>query len=262
MHTEIGNDQPAIFITGAASGIGRATAEYFAEKNWFVGACDINEDSLASLAAEIGPDKGHFARLDVTDRVAVAETLATFVEASGDRLDILFNNAGIDAKGSFEEMEWDRIMAVVDVNFIAGLGLIHTAIPHLRKTKGSLCMSTCSASATFGAGGMAVYSATKHAIKGLTEALATELAPHGVRVSDVLPGIIETGMLPDEVKAMLPKEGMWRMMPARAVAETLWAAYQGDKVHYYVPNELIDYDLEATRTPEAIRDRRAAGQPF
>jgi short-subunit dehydrogenase len=139
------------------------------------------------------------------------------------------------------------------------MSLIHAAAPLLRATAGSLCLSTASASAIFGTANMAVYSATKHAIKGLTEALAVEFAADGVRAADILPGIIDTGMLDPKHKASLPKEGMLRVLSAEAIAEVVWAAYHGDKLHWYAPEELADYDVEVTRRPEAARDRRMAG---
>jgi NAD(P)-dependent dehydrogenase (short-subunit alcohol dehydrogenase family) len=254
--------QRAIFITGAASGIGRATAELFASRGWFVGGFDVNRNALAALSEKLGPGAGLFRPLDVTDRAAVLAAVEEFGRATGGKLDLLFNNAGIDAKGPFAEMSWEKIVAVVNVNLLAGMSLIHAAISLLRATPNSLCFSTSSASAIFGTAGLAVYSATKHAVKGLTEALSVELAAHGVRAADVLPGIIETGMLPAESKAIFPKQGMWRVMPASAVAETVFAAYESKKLHWYVPEELADYDVQITREPEATRDGRLAGGLF
>lgn len=252
----------SIFITGAASGIGRATADYFAGQGWFVGAYDVNKDGLASLKDDLGGDNGLFSALDVTDRSAVQAAVDQFGAATGDKMDILYNNAGIIADGMFAEQSWTTVMAVLNVNLIGGLSLIHAAIPLLKATPGSLCMSTSSASATFGSPGRAIYSATKHAIKGFTEAISVELSVHGVRAADVLPGIIDTGMMTDELRGILPKEGMWRLMPPRAVAEAVMAAYDGKKLHHYVPEDLFDYDKEATLTPEVVRDRRAAGGLF
>ena len=249
----------SILITGAASGIGRATARLFARKGWFVGCLDLNAAALDELRNELGADSGLFRRLDVTDRPALLEVIGEFAAATGGMLDLLFNNAGIDAKGRFEAMAWEKVVAVVNVNLLAGLSLIHAAVPLLKATSGSLCLSTSSASAIFGTADLAVYSATKHAVKGLTEALSVEFADHGVRAADILPGIIDTGMLPDRQKALLPKEGMLRVLPAEAIADAVWAAYQGAKVHWYVPSELADYDVEVTKRPEAARDRRIAG---
>jgi len=197
----------------------------------------------------------------VTDRPALLAAIAEFGKAGGDRLDVLFNNAGVDAKGPFASMAWERVVALVEVNLLGALSLIHASIPMLTATEGSLCLSTASASAIFGTANMAVYSATKHAIKGLTEALAVELAPSGVRAADILPGIIKTGMVPAADKARLPAQGPWRMLPAEAVAEVAWAAYSGDRLHWYVPAELAAYDVEVTQAPERARDRRIAGAP-
>jgi NAD(P)-dependent dehydrogenase (short-subunit alcohol dehydrogenase family) len=250
----------AILVTGAASGIGRASVRLFARKGWFVGCLDVNAGALDALQAEVGAADGFFRALDVTDRPALLAALDAFAATTGGTLDLLLNNAGIDAKGRFEAMSWERIVHVVDVNLVAGLSLIHAALPMLMATPGSLCLTTASASAIFGAADMAVYSATKHALKGLTEALAVEFAAHGVRAADLLPGIIDTGMLADVDKARLPKEGPWRLLPAEAVADAAWAAWEGDKLHWYVPPELAAYDVEVTQRPERARDRRIAGK--
>ena len=101
---------------------------------------------------------------------------------------------------------------------------------------------------------MAVYSATKHGVRGLTEALSVELSGSGVRAADLLPGIIDTGMLTAADKAALPTEGMWRVMPPEAVAEAAWEAYHGDKIHWFIPPELAELDRQSTAAPEAVRD--------
>lgn len=253
--------QRAILISGAGSGIGRATARLFAAKGWRVGALDRDAAALGALAAELG-DLGWTRAVDVTDRAALQAAVAGFGEASGGRLDLLLNNAGIDAKGPFAEMAWETIETVVRVNLLGGMSLIHAALPLLKATPGSLCLSTASASAIYGQQGMAVYSATKHGVRGLTEALGVELAASGVRAADLIPGIIDTGMLAPEAKAMLPAEGPFRVVAPEAVAGAVWQAWEGDRVHWFVPADLAPLDVEARARPEAIRDRRIAGSPF
>jgi len=249
----------SILITGAASGIGLATARRFSREGWFVGAIDVNADALEALGNELASARSFVRAVDVTDRAALLAAVDAFAARTGGHLDLLFANAGIDAKGRFDETPWERVMAVVGVNLVGALSLIHATLPLLKATPGSLCLATASASAIFGTANMAVYSATKHAIKGFTEALAVELAPTEVRAADVLPGIIDTGMLDSAQKAALPKTGMLRVLSADAVAEVVLAAYRGDKLHWYVPEELAAYDVEVTTRPEAARDRRIVG---
>ena len=249
-------DQRSIFITGAASGIGRAAAVLFAERGWLVGAADRDEAGLAALA-ETSPSIVPLT-LDVANRDAVVAAFATFGEHTGGTLDCLLSNAGIDAKGPFGDMAWDRVRQVVEVNLLGAMSVIHAALPLLRATSGSLCLSTASGSAIFGVGGMAAYSATKHGVRGLTEALSVELAGTGVRAADLLPGIIDTGMLSAADKAALPSEGMWRVMPAEAVAEAAWQAYHGEALHWFIPPELVELDRQSTAAPEAVRDALVA----
>ncbi len=91
-------------------------------------------------------------------------------------------------------------------------------------------------------------------MKGLTEALSVELAVHDIRVADVLPGLVDTGMMPDGHKESLPKEGMWRVMPAEAVADVVWAAYHDTRLHWYVPEELEAREREVVENPDKARD--------
>ncbi|SEJ58281.1 NADP-dependent 3-hydroxy acid dehydrogenase YdfG [Sphingomonas sp. OV641] len=258
----VANGRKAIFITGAASGMGLETARLFARQGWFIGGVDVNEVGLAALEQELGAENCLVQRLDVTDRDAYAAALDRFAASSGGRLDILYNNAGIGRGGPFADQPWADVLAVVNVNFIGVLTGIHLAIPLLKATPESMCFTTSSSSATYGMPMIAVYSATKHAVKGLTEALAIELKPYGVRVADVLPALIDTPILPDGAAAAAPKSGVFRAIPPREVAETVWEAYHSDRLHWYVPRELVALDHMATLHPEQTRDEMAEGRLF
>ena len=242
----------AIFITGAASGIGRATAALFAERGWFVGAADVDEAGLASLAAEAAP--AAVIRLDVTDREAYATALRGFADQAGGRLDILFNNAGIIASAPLDQAPWEAVERLLRINLFGAMIGTPAALPLLKATQGSLVFSTCSASAVFGSANLAAYSASKQAIKGMTEALAIELKAHGVRAADVLPGIVDTAMLPPEMRPLLPPAGPWRLVNPREVAEVVWQAYGTDRIHWYVPEELKELHVRAVSEPEQARD--------
>ncbi len=250
-------DQKSIFVTGAASGIGRATATLFARNGWFVGAFDRDRAGLDALAAEIGPEAGLFAVLDVSDRSAFAGAVDAFGAATGGTLDLLFNNAGIGISGLFDELAWDDVMKIVNVNFLGVMIGIQAAMKLLRATPNALCLTTSSSSAIWGTGGIAVYSATKHAVRGLTEALSVELQRYGLRAADLLPGLIDTPILPDSMRAMAPPDGMWRLVPPAEVAEAVWSAYHSNQLHWYVPAELKDFAREVVEDPERVRDERA-----
>lgn len=252
----------SIFITGAASGIGRATAKLFHEKGWFVGAFDLNAEGLATLQQEIGSENCFARQLNVTDKADYDKAVAAFGAVSDGKLDLLFNNAGTAAGGLFDTVAIEDSLRVVQVNFIGVLNGIYAALPLLKATKNSLCFSTSSSSATYGMPGIAVYSATKHAVKGLTEALSIEFRAYGVRVADVLPGLIDTAILPPGTAANAPKEGMFRAIQPIEVAKAVWEAYGSDQLHWFVPPEIGDLDRASALAPEATRDQIASMGPL
>lgn len=261
----------SIFITGAASGMGRETAKLFHAKGWFVGAYDINVDGLRTLEQEIGADNCIISRLDVTKKEDFDAAVKAFGEETGGKMDMLHSNAGIGESGWFEDIPFEAAMRVVQINFIGVIASIYAGLPLLKSTKNSLVFITSSSSATYGMPRIAVYSATKHGVKGLTEALSVEFKRHGVRVADVLPGLIDTAILrntpnrtedrakptEDEFYAAAPKKGMFRLMPASSVAECAWEAYHSDKLHWYVPKEIRRIDVIKALAPSFIRNQIA-----
>ena len=249
----------SIFVTGAASGIGYQTALLFAGKGWFVGGHDVNTEGLKALGEALGSANCLTRKLDVTDREDYRQALAEFAEATGGTLDVLYNNAGIGGGGLFADLPFETVLAVVNTNLIGVLIGIHEGIKYLRQTPGSMCFTTSSSSATFGMPGIATYSATKHAVKGLTEALSVEFKAYGVKVADVLPGLIDTPIIGPGTAAAAPKTGMFRAMPPVEVAKVVWEAYHSDKLHWYVPPEVHELDKAATLEPEAVRDRFLGG---
>ncbi|OBF73897.1 short-chain dehydrogenase [Mycobacterium sp. 852002-51613_SCH5001154] len=260
----------SIFITGAGSGMGREGAKLFHAKGWRVGAVDRNGDGLATLREELGGDRFWTRQVDVTDRAALEGALADFCAGNSDGgLDMMWNNAGIGESGWFEDVPYEAAMRVVDINYKAVLTGAYASLPYLKKTPGSLMFSTSSSSGTYGMPRLAVYSSTKHAVKGLTEALSVEWHRHGVRVADVLPGLIDTAILTtttnhsndggaprtaDELRATAPKKGLFRLMPASSVAEAAWQAYHNPKrLHWYVPKSIRLIDFFKGLSPELVR---------
>ena len=216
-------DTKAIFITGGAGGMGLATGQRFAEAGWRVGLFDLDAAALAAAKAAMGSEAVMTGVLDVTDADAFSEAVKLFSAWSGDRMDILFNNAGIAPGGLLEEMSDATIRAVIEVNVFGVINGIRAALPLLKSTDNALCISTSSSVATFGHAMRAVYTASKFAVKGLTEALSLELE-------------------------------QYRLMPASAIADAVWAAYHNsDPIHFYVPEEVGDTDRVKATDIQAAR---------
>ncbi|WP_342659701.1 3-phenylpropionate-dihydrodiol/cinnamic acid-dihydrodiol dehydrogenase [Rhodococcus ruber] len=186
-------NSPTAFVTGAAAGIGRATALLLARRGYRVAAVDVDAAGLEALAAE---QPGIVtAVLDVTDAAGWERTLKAFC-ADG-TLDLLVNNAGVLASGPFETTALARHRQMVDVNVAGTITGCHSAFEYLRRTPGAQVVNLCSASALYGQPELATYSATKFAVRGLTEALDLEWAPHDIRVVAMWPLFVETAMTRD-----------------------------------------------------------------
>ena len=241
-----------IFITGAASGIGRATALFFAARGWFVGGFDANAEGLKRLADDLG-ERGIVGELDVRDRAAFGLAAEHFGAITNGHLDLLLNNAGVGlAGGPFEKTRFEDVVTAVEINLLGVLAGIHACADLLKATQNSLCFNICSASAIFGLPNIAVYSAAKSAVRGLTEALSLEFRPYGVRVADALPGLVDTSLISPQM-AQSKHDGPFRVIAADRIAETIWAAYESDRLHWYVPDDLRQLAIDAATDPEAMR---------
>ena len=222
----------AAFITGAASGIGAATARRFARAGWLVGLWDIDEKGAVRLAAEIGSDKSVAGALDVRDPEAWAKAAERFGAAAGGRMDVLVNNAGVLAVGPFEDLPSERVRALVEVNLMGPIHGIRASLPLLRATKGARIVNLASLTALRAIEGAAVYGATKHAVRGLSHALRAELKPAGVAVTVVYPTFVETPMMAPGaggVDAALRERlaiGGFKFYPPETIAEAIWKAVE------------------------------------
>ena len=185
-------DKVAI-ITGAATGIGRATAVLFAREGASVVVADINEDDAQRTVADI-EDKGGSARFVQTD-VSEAEGVQALMERSAEEMggiDVIVNNAGAQRSGAvteFEESEWDLLMRVNPRSCFLGAKY---GVPYLRERGGGSIVNVSSLAGLKGGPGMTAYSASKGAIIAFTRALAEELAPDNIRANSVCPGWIDT----------------------------------------------------------------------
>jgi NAD(P)-dependent dehydrogenase (short-subunit alcohol dehydrogenase family) len=221
-----------IFITGAASGIGRATALRFAREGWRVGAFDLDLHGLESLRGEIGAGNCLISRLDVTDPADFSRAISAFSDWTLGRMDVLFNSAGVLFQGFFASLPLEAHLKTIEVNFKGVVVGIQAAIPLLRNTPGACILTMSSASAVFGTPDHAVYSATKFAVRALTEALSIELAPSGIRVVDLMPSFVATPMLSDQREPSRLMTSMGINHRPEDIADWAWKAVHGRKLHW------------------------------
>ncbi|WP_374590482.1 SDR family oxidoreductase [Aquabacterium sp.] len=217
----------SVFITGAAAGIGRAIAERFAKAGWFVGIYDVDEAAVQALAQQLGAGNCHAGRLDVSSAPDWGPQLEAFWQAAGQRLDVLVNNAGIAVTSPFAEADLARHHRLIDINIKGVVNGCYAALPYLKCTPGARVVNLCSASALHGQPQLATYSASKAAVRSLTEALDIEWQAHGIRVVDVLPLFVNTAMVRDDVSKMKTVQTLGVRLSADDVARTVWKLAQG-----------------------------------
>lgn len=260
-----------IFITGAASGIGRATAQRFAQGGWFVGIADIDEAGMAGTAALLPAGQSSCHLLDVRDRAAWDAALADCAKAAGGRIDVVFNNAGIPIGGALMYATTAEIERVLDINLKGVIFGAQAAHPWLLASgPGSVLLNTASAAGIYGTPGASVYSTTKFGVRALTESLDGEWTADGIRVRSLMPGFIETPLLDhapnrasnEDIRASVLGAGL-EITPVKDVAEAAWAAVHGDKLHTLVGKTARRMAFVSRWMPAVLRKQmRTAARPL
>ncbi|MBU3688132.1 MAG: 3-oxoacyl-ACP reductase [Acidimicrobiales bacterium mtb01] len=211
-------------VTGAASGMGRATAHLFADEGAKVAVVDLGSDRVEAVVSEIerthGSGRARGFALDVTDRGALA-SMVDSVLADWGRIDCLVNNAGVSMVSSLLQDDdsfgeaWRRTL---DVNLSAYVHLARLVVPVMKESGFGRIVNVASTESIVATGGLAAYSASKAGVTGLTRSMAVELGRFGITVNCVCPGPINTGMtsgIPGEAKDVYAK----RKVPLRRYGE-------------------------------------------
>ena len=187
-----------VLVTGTSKGIGYTTALTLARAGHSVYATLRNPARAQELAAEFAQLNLpiHVSVMDVDSDDSVVNTIADLYNSAGD-IDVLVNNAGIAHDGAIEELSMADIRATMETNYFGAVRCIKAVIPHMRKRRSGLIVSVTSVAGRVATSPLGVYSASKHALEALSDALAQEMKAFNVRVAVVEPGIIDTPMARD-----------------------------------------------------------------
>ena len=210
-------DDKVALITGAARGQGAAEARLFAGEGARVYLSDVLDDEGAATAADIGAAASYH-HLDVTDEDAWIDLVEEIIEAEG-RLDVLVNNAGIFRVMPTVLTSEAEYRQIIDVNQVGTFLGMKTMIPPMVEAQAGSIVNISSVAGLQGAAGTLAYAASKWAVRGMTKVAAKEVAPFGVRVNSVHPGIIDTPMMSDATVEGAVLDRIVRAIPMGHVAQ-------------------------------------------
>ncbi len=257
------SEQSSIFITGGASGLGREVARFFAAKGWFVGLADIDAKGMAQTAAMLPAGMSSQHMLDVADRDQWRDAVSAFGAQTDGRMDVMFNNAGIGSGGPIQDMVNADIDRMIAINFTGVINGARACFDMLNATPGSCLLNTSSAAGIYGSAGLSVYSGTKFAVRGMTEAWDIEWAPHGIKVRSLMPGFIDTNIISvvaegsnQSGKQKLEAAGI-EVSPVEIIGQAAWDAIHGKKVHTTVNKTAKQLAFMARWFPGLLRKRMA-----
>jgi NAD(P)-dependent dehydrogenase (short-subunit alcohol dehydrogenase family) len=191
-------------ITGCSSGLGRALCQRVLERGERV-VCTARDVSKLAAFVKQFPGQAIALPLDITDPENVKTTVAEAIARTGG-VDVLVNNAGYGLVGALEEVDEETVKKAFDANVYGAYRLIRALLPHMRGRGSGHILNVSSMMGVVGAPGLTFYSATKFAVEGMTEALAQEVAPFGIKVTLIEPGPFRTDFRSRSMVAAPPME--------------------------------------------------------
>lgn len=221
-----------VVITGAARGIGAATARLIASRGGTVFALDIAKEGLASLQAELNLSADHVIPLDLGNQSSVKETIDSIYAKAG-RIDALINTAGVvgPTNVKVEDVQWSDFETTLRINLFGTVWLTQAVIPYMRKAKYGRIAHVASIAGKEGNPGMTPYNVSKSGMIGFVKGVSKELAADGITINSLAPAVIRTPMNADTsdetLKYMISRIPMGRVGEAEEVAELL--AFMGSE---------------------------------
>lgn len=251
-----------VVVTGAGSGIGRATALAFAREGARVAACDIDQPRLDSLKTELGDRALVVRKVDVSDRLAM-KLFADEVHALVPAADVIVNNAGVAVSGSFLETSLDDHEWLLGINVRGVMYGCHMFAPKMvERGQGGHIVNIASIFGIYAPPLLTAYVASKHAVRGFSQSLREELAEHGIGVTAICPGMINTQIVADgrssssvmaarkaKVMETFSKRGL---DPAKVAAAII------DSVHTNPAVRTVGYDAAVVATLQRLVPRTLA----